>query len=283
MKVSSSKRQNMWVAPQRDWTPFDLPYLIGWNTNRHLQGFSVGDNRVSNWADSSQNGNALTSPSDTPSPGAVTERPNIATSSNFGGKQVAVFDASDDKSMILNPPPNALDFGLGDFFFASAFRFTGTAESVLCSAQKQSNSNEIRISLQSSNGVPKFRLGNGGTITGSDNLFDSTTLLVATRVAGTISLFINGASVGSLGGTVMVIGGDEPLRLGAVDLGGGKGVTGQPTGEIAEFIYGGSSSTGVITDFDRQRLEGYLAHEVGISSVLPTTHPYKYGPPKRAT
>ena len=268
----------MWVAPQRDWTPFDLPYLIGWNSSRFLQGLSVGENTLSNWDDSSQNGNTLTSGS-----GGAAERPDTTVSSNFGGKTVAVFDKADEKNMILNPPTNALDFGLGDFFFAFAFRLSDPSGiSMLLSAQRQSNSSEIRLSLTAT-GTAQFRLGNGGTITGSDSLFDTTTLLVATRVAGTTSLFVNGVSIGSLGGTVVVIGGDDPFRLCAVDLGGSKGVTGFPTGEMAEFIYGGSGSTGVITDFDRQRLEGYLAHEVGISSVLPTTHPYKYGPPKRAT
>ena len=279
MKTSGVKRQNMWVAPKRDWTPFDLPYLIGWNSNRHLQGFSVTDNAVSNWEDSSQNGNDLLSPADS---GGATQRPDIATSSNFGGKKVAVFDATDDKSMILDPPPDALEFGLGDFLFASAFQFAASGTPILCSAQRQSNSNEIKLSLTAL-GTPQLKLGNGGTVTGDSSVFGSTTLLVATRVSGTISLFINGVSTGTpLSGTTIAIGGDGALRLGCINL-GSKGVSGHATGEIAEFIYGGSGSTGVITDFDRQRLEGYLAHEVGISSVLPTTHPYKYGPPKKAT
>ncbi len=269
----------MWVAPHQDWTPFDLPYLIGWNTNRSLQGFSIGDNRVSNWRDSSMSGNTLTSGS-----GGADERPDTATSSNFGGKTVAVFDTSDSKQMILSPPPSALRVNLGDFFFAIAFRFSapGGGTSMICSAQKQSENNQIRLSLVAA-GQPQFKLGNGGTVTGDDSVFDTTTLMVATRVSGTISLFINGVSVGTpLSGTLIDIDGSNTLRLGATDLGGAKGVTGFPTGEIAEFIYGGSSSTGVIKDFDRQRLEGYLAHEVGISSVLPSSHPYKHAPPKRA-
>ena len=54
---------------------------------------------------------------------------------------------------------------------------------------------------------------------------------------------------------------------------GGYGLANQEssTCEVAEFIMVG----GEISDSDRQKLEGYIAHKWGLSDNLPSTHPYK--------
>ena len=40
---------------------------------------------------------------------------------------------------------------------------------------------------------------------------------------------------------------------------------------------------GAATTFERQRMEGYLAWQAGLASLLPANHPYKASPPVRAT
>ena len=54
---------------------------------------------------------------------------------------------------------------------------------------------------------------------------------------------------------------------------GGYGLANQEssTCEVAEFIMVG----GEISDSDRQKLEGNMAHKWGLSAILPNTHPYK--------
>ena len=54
---------------------------------------------------------------------------------------------------------------------------------------------------------------------------------------------------------------------------GGYGLANQEssTWEVAEFIMVGAE----ISDGDRQKLEGYIAHKLGLSAILPSTHPYK--------
>ena len=36
---------------------------------------------------------------------------------------------------------------------------------------------------------------------------------------------------------------------------------------------------GVLTDLERQKFEGYLAHKWGFQASLPDTHPYRNAPP----
>jgi N-acetylneuraminic acid mutarotase len=54
---------------------------------------------------------------------------------------------------------------------------------------------------------------------------------------------------------------------------GGYGLANQEssTCEVAEFIMVGAE----ISDSDRQKLEGYIAHKWGLVAILPSTHPYK--------
>ena len=51
---------------------------------------------------------------------------------------------------------------------------------------------------------------------------------------------------------------------------GGYGTDEKSTCEVAEFIMVGSE----ISDSDRQKLEGYIAHKWGLAAILPSTHPY---------
>jgi len=49
------------------------------------------------------------------------------------------------------------------------------------------------------------------------------------------------------------------------------------TGNIAEVIVYNTA----LSDADRQKVEGYLAHKWGLTAKLPADHPYKSDPPKR--
>ena len=60
-----------------------------------------------------------------------------------------------------------------------------------------------------------------------------------------------------------------------------QAATGQPfVGKIAEVVIGGSTQKNILSTKQRQLLEGYMAHNCGIASVLPDSHPYKKGPPR---
>lgn len=49
----------------------------------------------------------------------------------------------------------------------------------------------------------------------------------------------------------------------------------KPKGSIAEYVM----TTGIVSDADRQKLEGYMAHKWGLQASLPAGHPYKSAPP----
>jgi len=62
----------------------------------------------------------------------------------------------------------------------------------------------------------------------------------------------------------------DPLRLGYLN-----GSIGWLNGYIAELVIFNAK----LSDADRERVEGYMAHKWGLAGDLPATHPYKYGPP----
>ena len=59
---------------------------------------------------------------------------------------------------------------------------------------------------------------------------------------------------------------------------GGVGTTPSFTGYICEIII----THKVLSEYDRQLIEGYLAHKWGLTSGLPSSHPYKYVPPSNS-
>jgi hypothetical protein len=69
----------------------------------------------------------------------------------------------------------------------------------------------------------------------------------------------------------------QTLRTSTKDLQIGRTAfsTGYSSGNIGEILIFSS----ILTDTNRQIIEGYLAYKWGFTSSLPNTHPYKYAPP----
>lgn len=91
--------------------------------------------------------------------------------------------------------------------------------------------------------------------------------------AASVTQWINGTQDGS--GTVFSAGSTSNTAPGEIVIGGLSTGSDMFTGDIGELI-----ATHVITTYQRQMIEGYLAWRWGIQTSLPTTHPYRYRQPE---
>jgi hypothetical protein len=123
----------------------------------------------------------------------------------------------------------------------------------------------------------KFRIfslsdGTSTTVVSDSAVSDNTPVIAgAVRTSGTSRLYIDGAVQTQTSTTA------ANLTNSAVRLGSETGQFGAWSGEIYEVIVG----RGTLTDSDRERIEGYLAHKYGRQGSLPSTHKYRYGPPRK--
>jgi hypothetical protein len=85
-------------------------------------------------------------------------------------------------------------------------------------------------------------------------------------------LFINGTQQAVTSGTAgNITGGTSYFRIGAAEGSAGA----YWNGSLCEVLVIASS----VSTANRQTIEGYLAHKWGLSSSLPSDHPYKSAPP----
>ena len=269
MKNSAIKSQNNQTMPSRSrlWTPHRLPHLIAWHSVRTLQNLAV-DDQAEFFYDVSGNGNALRQTTEV-------KRPTVAESSDFGNLKILEFVAAENNLLTKTTPPDSLDIGTGDFFFCCACKVGSySSNNTIMSLQRESD-DELRLFINNSEQFI-FRITGSEIAQASTSLENTVNLLYAERINGTMRVFVNG-TVGSVTDTSSTdITSNTAVVLGALNTSSAQDYT----GEIAEVVYGGSTSTGIMNDKRRQLLEGYMAHRCNISSRLVSTHPYKYGPPR---
>jgi hypothetical protein len=140
---------------------------------------------------------------------------------------------------------------------------------------------EIRLFFNNTNKI-SFRAQNPlltTVVAGTDNL-DDTTALISGQIIGEASgnnmkLFQNGTQVDQ-DNFAFSFTGDHNFVLGALTTAGAQ----EFEGFIPEMCMYTFSTRGSMVENTRERAEGYMAHKFGLTSSLPTTHPYKYGPPR---
>jgi hypothetical protein len=268
MKISAAKKQNNQILPARSrlWTPRKLPDLIAWNSVRTLQRLTA-DATTEFFYDVSGNVNALRQT-------AEAKQPTVKASSNFGNLKVLDFDGTND-FMVKSTPPDSLDIGDGDFFFCAAIAAaTDTSNQTIMSLQRES-ADELRLFLTAA-GVFTFRITGSEIASAAGDLEGSVNLVYAERINGSMKVYVNG-TVGNVTDTsTSDITSDTATCLGSLNSTGAQFFDGQ----IAEVVYGGSTSKGIMDDERRQKLEGYMAHRCKIPKRLVSTHPYRFGPPR---
>ena len=269
MKPTAIKKQNRQILPSgsRLWTPTHLEHVIAWHSVRRFENVTA-DSAQEFWYDS------INASSNTLRQTAEAKRPLAKISSNFGNRKVLDFDGSND-FMTNTTPPDSLDIGDGDFFFCAAIAAaTSTINQTIMSLQRES-ADELRLFLTAA-GVFTFRITGSEIASAAGDLEGSVNLVYAERINGSMKVYVNGTVGSNTDSSTSDITSNTATCLGSLNSTGAQFYEGQ----IAEVVYGGSTSKGIMDDNKRQRLEGYMAHRCKISMRLASNHPYRKSPPR---
>ena len=274
MKSAAITKQNSQVLPLggRLWNPTHLRDLITWLSPRRNFSKTLGDG-LAQWDDSLRN--------TTFAQGATNRMPTLTQEkATFNGLLVPDFDGGDDLMADLTPT-DLLDVGTGDFFIMAAIKTGVVGASSIVNLQQENSNEQINLGIISGRGGNKLdiRVNSISNQPGDTTLTNNTTYLVyAERLNGTLNVYLNGTKDHSSGAANSTsIDNNAASILGSSDASIPANTF---DGKIAEVVFGGSTDTNIIGTEDRQRLEGYMAHNCGIADNLPSDHPYRYGPPR---
>lgn len=267
------------------WTPAQIPDLFSWWKADAITGLGDNDDLVT-WADSSGNGYAVT--------GAVMSRPKYRT--NIWNSLPAIsFSGSQWLTSRVRNDWKFLHDTTGSTVFAvwqPGIVADPNAAYPLVSNSSGSSSNigaslwfDDRVSLSRNNTV-MANIGNGLGL--AQNVVSNST--------------VHAANVATLISHVGDPGNATPKNRSTFRVNGGGALdanesTGTPSSAnpssvlvIAAFPGGTDTLVGyiaelvifdtILSDADRQKMDGYLAHKWGLAGNLPSDHPYKSAPPR---
>ena len=172
-------------------------------------------------------------------------------SNALNGKSLLRFDGSDDRMEFTG------GFVPGDFVVL--FKRTNNAQSV----------------VESGTGTSRGWLGNWGAIWASHNRYSTNGYPLSTIQPD-----------GAYGSDYFMVYGSDTRWTGGLSAGGGQNFIGRGTpgyqslnGDLAEFVV----FTSTLSDADRDRVHGYLAHKWGQTAIIPGGNPYKTTAPLAST
>jgi hypothetical protein len=273
LKSSSITKQLTQALPPRSrlWTPNNLKAVITWLAPRRLFRLGLGTG-FSKWRDAK--GNTQFVQTD------ASKQPSITQSKiDFKGLLVPEFDGTND-FLADETPTDRLDIGDGDFYIMAAIKTGIVAPSSIVCLQREDNTEQINFGIFSgkTGGVLRLQTSGFSFVSGGTNLTNNTTYLVyCERINGIIHVYLDGTKDSRLG-----LVNSTSIDNNAASVWGARDTTPAALfdGKIAEVVIGGSTRKNIIGVKQRQLLEGYMAHNCGIASVLPDSHPYKKGPPR---
>ena len=280
MKSAAITKQNRQALPpgSRLWKPNNLESVATWLSPRRTSGLAVSSG-LSSWRDAK--GNTQFVQTD------ASKRPSL-TQSKTVFKGLLVPDFSSGDFLADETPTDKLDVGDGDFYIMAAIRTGAMQRGTIVSLQRE-NSFTPAIQLQLTQTRAGFFL-NGDvlgaafpaqSVNGATNLsLASNTIMLVyfERINNELNVYLNGTKDNS---AAVASTGDVDNNAASILGNNQTSGTGQQfIGKIAEVVIGGSRRKNIIGDKQRQLLEGYMAHNCGIASVLPDSHPYKKGPPR---
>ena len=284
MKNSAVKKQENQTVPKL-WQPTDAPYLRVWIKNELLP--QTGGTTVSSITDgraSSPNVYAQATSSRQP----TMVLPASKGAQYFGAETLYMdFDGSNDLVADESPEFDTDALAPGDIIFCLPIRLDRSATSVnatIFSLLRNGSNEELRLfysSVSTGNKI-SFRAQNPllvKTLQGTDNL-DDTTVLVSGQIIGEASgnnmkLFQNGTEIDQ-DNFAYNFSGNHDFVIGALNTSAAQVFE----GFIPEMCMYTFATRGSMVANTRERVEGYMAHKFGLTSSLPATHPYKYGPPR---
>jgi hypothetical protein len=240
------------------WTPADLDGLAAWYDASDASTITASSNDVTEWRDKSENDHHLVTNAGTPKTGTRT----------FNGVNVIAFDGSSD---LLN---TSFAIDSENISIAIVRAFDGTADLLSTFSVQRNTESQGRLHEQNFNNITQFgyRRPENRSITTSANTNISARAYVKSSTS-LQSLWGDGNLIGSNGNTVTTW---TSQRLW---MGSSYSATAAERliGAIGEFVL----IDAALSEFDRQKLEGYLAHKWGLAGNLPANHPYRNNPPTK--
>jgi len=226
------------------WTPADITTAAWYDATT---GVSDTAGAVDQWDDQSGNNNDLTQTS--------TNRPTT-NSQTLNGLNVIDFDGVNDSLF------HSTSFATQPTSFAAVFvRDVSGADHTVFDGISGRN----MLRLRSTDVLAVF----AGSFVGTDSITTGAILASGVFDDGSSEIRLNGGT--AVSGTAGTQDFDGGLRVGASTTGTAQLLN----GKIAEIVITNSD----LSESDRQKLEGYLAHRWGQEGNLPGGHPYKSSPP----
>ena len=284
MKNSAVKKQENQTVPKL-WQPTDAPHLRVWVKHELLpQTNGAGVTDLPDGRNGSPNVYVN---------GSSSRRPTMVIPSSKGsqffgdGVGYMDFDGSNDLIADQSPDFDNDDLAPGDIIFCVPLRLDRSATSVnatVFSLLRNASNEEIRLFYSSVSTGNKIGIRAQNplltkTLQGTDDL-DDTTVLVSGHIIGesggnNMKLFQNGTEIDQ-GDFAYSFTGDHDFVIGALNTSHAQSYE----GFMPEMCIYTNSVRGSMVENTRERVEGYMAHKFGLTSSLPATHPYKYGPPR---
>jgi hypothetical protein len=244
------------------WTPADISTAL-WLDAADASTITESGGAVSQWNDKSGNGRNVAQ-------GTAGARPAL-TAANLNAKDVLTFDGGDFLATSVNFPLT----GNAAFSIFYVAKKTTTANGMTLGWGNTGSAGNAAgyyddgtISALSFAGAQNYN-----TTLSQNNIWHIAAFTKLPGAIGTTSqAFRNGADVAA-----------PPHSSATPNIASASFVVGQWAnfstsrfiGSMAEVIVTSSSAS----TFDRQRIEGYLAHKWGLTANLPNDHPYKTAPP----
>jgi hypothetical protein len=239
------------------WSPSELITAL-WYDGDDTGTITLNGSTVSQWNDKSGNLRNV-------SQATATSQPTYLTN-GLNGKPVLTFDGGDSLA-------NNIDsFYTSDISFFTVARTTSTTTLQSVISKNGASNREWYFGVDATNKI--FQITNDiGSSSSGDRKASSTGNagtnygIWATSKSGTnVTVSLDGTtnSVTLASGTVF-------NGTSGIQIGNGGATTSPFNGGMAEIVVIASS----VSDTDRQKLEGYLAHKWGLTANLPAGHPYK--------
>lgn len=232
------------------WSPTNVT-LAAWYDAADTNTFTLVSGLVSEWRDKSDNAKHL-------SQGTSTLRPTPFTRS-LNGLNVLDFNVDSlnfPDAVLLNAPFSA---------FAVALTDTSTLFQYLYSRRNTGANGEMMLRNESGPTIQAYVFANGGGGNSSSITVGTPFISTVTMSGSVLNNFIDGGTPSTRSG----ISGYANIASG-MQLGSYKAES-YWNGTVAELIFVSS----VVSDTDRQKIEGYLAWKWGLQGSLPSNHPYK--------
>lgn len=238
-------------APATLWTPADLGagLLAWWNAD------DLGETPVSAWADRIA-GN-------TPVQASPAKQPAMSATS-FNGVGGVTFDGLDDELTLSGT--GSLPVGVVPCEVWTLWRrISGVTITVFGYG---GSADSFRVVRRVGTGA-QMQDGAGGIVTGGGIGSGSFSILGARFDAMLFTLRQNGAQVGTDDATLNTVA--TRLRIGASTA---TTATNLLSGIVRHILV-----TSLLSLSDQEKMEGWLAHDARLPSLLPPTHPYAHFPP----